>query len=113
MGDIKRIANELIRDFGPVVPIAWVLTCYDLGCSWVLERPLRGAITLVIAIFAVSVLYGIGILVLAGESPEKKHENGDPSWTLSQRLVRLLVLIVLMILITVRRANSGLPSDVI
>lgn len=113
MDDVKRIANELIRDFGPAVPVAWVLTCYDLGCGWILERPLRGAVTFVIAIFVVSVLYGFGSLVLAGESPNKSEPDGDPNWTLSQRLVRLLVLVIVMIIITVKIVYSGPPSDVI
>ena len=112
MDRVKRTANELLRDFGPFIPIAWVLTCYDLGCSWVLERTLLGVLTFFAALIIV-VLYGIGLLVLAGENPYKSGPDGDPNWTLSQRLFRLFVLIIIMVLITVKIADSGPPSDII
>lgn len=113
MDKIKRIANELLRDFGPFIPIAWVFTCYELGCSWVLERRFEGVLTFFASLIIISVLYGIGLLVLSGENPHKSSPDGDPNWTLSQRIVRLLVLIIIMILITVKIANSGPPSEVI
>lgn len=113
MDRVKRTANELLRDFGPFIPIAWVLTCYDLGCSWVLERTLLGVLTFFAALIIIVVLYGIGLLVLAGENPYKSGPDGDPNWTLSQRLFRLFVLIIIMVLITVKIADSGPPSDII
>ena len=113
MDKVKTTATELLRDFGPFMPIAWVLTCYELGCSWILERRLEGVLTFFASLIIISVLYGIGLLVLAGEHANKSGPDGDPNWTLSQRLVRLLVLIIIMILITVKIANSGPPSDVI
>ena len=113
MEKVKRIVNGLLRDFGPFIPIAWVLTCYELGCSWILERRLEGVLTFFASLIIISVLYGIGLLVLSGENPHKSGQDGAPNWTLSQRLVRLLVLIIIMILITVKIANSGPSSDVI
>ena len=113
MDKVKRIANGLIRDIGPFIPIAWVLTCYELGCSWVLESLLEGVMTFFSSLIIICVLYGIGAIVLTGESSNKSEPDGDQTWTLSQRLFRLFVLIIIMVLITVKIANSGPPADVI
>ena len=38
---IVKLINDAL-DFTQFVPIGWVLTCYDLGLSWISEKFLEG-----------------------------------------------------------------------
>lgn len=57
--NVKKVISEITK----ILPVAWVVNCYELGSEWIENDPLRGIYGLFCAIVFCYILLRIGILV--------------------------------------------------
>ena len=108
---IVKLINDAL-DFTQFVPIGWVLTCYDLGLSWISEKFLEGIMTLFASTLIASVLWVLGTYAALGgyeRVPEIKNED----MSLWERIRNLLILLAVLLWITIMISHASPPDDVI
>lgn len=57
--NVKKVISEITK----VLPVAWVVNCYDSGGNWMWDHPFQGLWGLFSAIVFCYVLLKIGLLV--------------------------------------------------
>lgn len=107
---IGKWINDVLRDFTPLVPFGWVLTCYELGTGWIGERPVEGIWTLACATVISGVLYYVGQIAAYGKT--MGSINGD-QFTILERIRNLAILLAVLTFFTLLWDGYSLPNDVI
>ncbi|MBE7004699.1 MAG: hypothetical protein E7425_10570 [Ruminococcaceae bacterium] len=101
---MKKKADEALQHLTKVLPVAWVLTCYDLGARWPFEQPMRGLLVLFASCAITMLLLYLGAAFV--------DETGEKS---RSPVVMLLILLGLLLVVTAlyTSATVALPADVI
>ena len=108
---IVKLINDAL-DFTQFVPIGWVLTCYDLGLSWISEKFLEGIMTLFASTLIAGILWGFGSFASHGgwEGTAKDDYSDMSLW---ERVRNLLILLAVLLWVTIMISHASTPDDVI
>lgn len=104
MQKLKKYINECAKGLIKVLPIGWVLACYDIGGDELFKRPFRDLFVLFCCC-----LFAAGLQYLGESFDRVREERGASPVLICLMLFALLFLVTLVYM----GAVSSVPNNVI